>query len=242
MLQQPVLFILGVELKMDTEMDAFTNVLLLFQLTDYFKHLSSDLVFLYREIETGWFRDWQRKRLDPMLDALAELSSNSLEFLDQFPDEKRKWEVMVSMREDAVRDDLPRPTNSSPDQIWKQIFTFIEDKIKNVRLPTFKENEDDRVLVGMCMRYIRGASNPFFLALINNIAQVAFYQPAHEYNAERIVGIIEILRGNWVLPLRNVVEDIDRVLRTLSMPYTEVQMRDRIIAYLRCIHRVCDSV
>ena len=187
---------------MNTEIAAFTRVLQMFERTTYFRDLSSDLVFLYREIETEWFRDWQRRRLDPMLDALAELSSNSLEFLDQFPDEKRKWEVMVSMREDAVRDDLPRPTNSSPDQIWEQVFTFIEDKIKNVRLPThIYTREDDRVLVGMCMRYIRGASNPFFLALINNIAQVAFYQPKHEYNAERIVGIIEILRGNWVLPL-----------------------------------------
>ena len=234
--------VLSFESDMDTEIAAFGRVIEKFERTDYFREQARNMLYLRDEIDENWFQNWLQLRLQPILNIFAEQSSNGAEFLDQFPAEIRKWKHIVGVRAVAVRGGLPCPRNSRPDQIWEQIFTFIETKTRNNRCSILSSG-DDKMLIEMCMRFINEAINPFFLTLTYNISRTAFRQDRHEQNAERIVGIIEMLGPEWVPILQDAVKDMVQTLYRMDLSnHLEIAMRERIAGYLYHIISICDCV
>ena len=231
--------ILSFESDMDTEIAAFGRVIDKFERTDYIRKSTSNVLYLSDEIEEAWFRNWLRKCLRPMLDAIVEQSSDGYAFLAHITAEIPFWEDKVSRRATAIQDGSPIPRDSRPSQIWEQIFTFIEDKIKNKRQPKLNK-VDDAVLIDMCMGYILGAANPFFRTLLKNISSKAFRQERHEQNAERIVDIIEMLGPEWVPILQDAVKDMVHTLYKMDLSnHLELAMREHIAGYLYHILSKC---
>ena len=208
--------------------------------SEYYKCSMGRTYSLSNEIEAPCFEIWKTERLWPTLMVLAKQSLNKEAFLAPFPEEIRKWDLLVSARAVAAPGEQPPPNESNTNPIWSTIFSFINANIAHTRKARMSET-DDNVFTYMCRSYVQGVTNPCFTPLMTDILCHAFDQESHATNAERIVSITNKMGRDWGLRIQAHAMDLILILTGMCLQSQRVAiMRDRVVAYLYEIHSNCD--